>query len=471
MSFPSSFVRPWKELLASHQTEQAQDWPNHYVGNPDALVTTSALKALHLGTGESVFTRALVLAVLSARRSVHLVTCYWAASPTRNALRDALVQLASAREPGSPPLRVTIGFSSRGLFQKLLHTFSRRGYVYAPSQWGKLGLPDEATLWRGGIDMTVKSLFFTPLSVVHPRYLVVDEQRALIPSCNVSWERWFEGCIELEGNAVQALLVFHEQVWGTGASAGAESRPENRAQASDGAVAGLTTATGTNDMSPTQSMQIHLPEATPTILLPSPHHRNPSFSFFPFLSQRHPPLTPLNAALLTLFANARRKITILTPNLTSGPVLDALLGALDRGVDVHIRTSKDRMLLEQLVTAGTTTRRCVRRLVDAYEELQAPRQPSDLEAQPVAPGKLEVLYFKPLAGSEEKHDEPVVSHFKMTFVDDEYLVLGSGNMDRASWWTSQELGILFFVPGFQGHAAWDRILERRTEVVFRSRHH
>lgn len=33
------------------------------------------------------------------------------------------------------------------------------------------------------------------------------------------------------------------------------------------------------------------------------------------------------------------------------------------------------------------------------------------------------------------------SHLKLVVVDDEITVFGSGNMDRASWFTSQELGV------------------------------
>ena len=63
---------------------------------------------------------------------------------------------------------------------------------------------------------------------------------------------------------------------------------------------------------------------------------------------------------------------------------------------------------------------------------------------------------------------PVLSHFKMTMVDDDYLVLGSGNMDRASWWTSQEIGLLFYMPAFDGRKLWEGVLERRGELLFSS---
>ena len=484
--FPASFVKPWRELLASHSGEQANDFPNNHVTNLDSLITSSVPRSLYVGTGYSIYTRALLPALAAANHSIHFVTCYWAASPTSDAIRDTLLQLASSRahdQEATSLLRITIGFSSRGLLQKLFHTSSRDGHVYPPAQWDTLGLPDERTLRRSNIEMTVKSLFFTPLSVMHPKYVIVDGTRAFVPSCNVSWERWFEGCVEIEGDVVSRLLTFHERVWGTGAGANAratsrlsETRGDS-ALGNDGDSQTLDSATSStgmirgDDVSATKSMRLSLPAPVPTILLPSSHHRNPRFSFFPFLSQSNPPMTPLNAALLTLFANARREITILTPNLTSWAVMDALLAALARGVDVQIRTSKGMMLIEQLVTAGTTTARCIRQFVKKYQQLQMPNQPPDLEAQSIEPGKLEILYYKPLASRKENHDEPVFSHIKMTMVDGEYLVLGSGNMDRASWWTSQELGVLFYVPGFDGHKLWDGVLDRRTEVVYRSRDH
>lgn len=470
--FPDSFLEPWKRLLEDKSREQANDFPNHHVADVDSLITTSSPKSLYVGTGYSIFTRALLPAILEAKTSVHFVTCYWAESPSRHSLRQTLVQLATARSrsPHLQPLHISIGFSSSGALQKLLHTASRNGHVYPPSQWATLGLPDEVTLRKGGIVMTVKSLFFTPLSVMHPKYVIVDGKTAFVPSCNVSWERWFEGCVELEGDIVGKLLAFHDRVW-TAGSAGASSTDNGM----DADVDARTTehesnsASETHDTSPTQSIRFTSDSPVPTIFLPSPHHRNPGFSVFPLLAQSKPPMTPLNAALLTLFANAQRSITILTPNVTSWPVLDALLDALARGVDVKIRTSKNMMLVEQLVTAGTTTSLCLGTFVKKYQAILNRHRSSDHEVQRVPPGKLEIYYYKPIEWRRSEQDEPVLSHFKMTLVDGEYLVLGSGNMDRASWWTSQELGVLFYVPGFDGHALWEGILDKRTEVVFRSK--
>ena len=470
--FPASFVGPWKKLLQSHQAEQTRDFPNHYVDDPECLITTSVPQSLYVGTGYSIFQRGILPAIRSAKHSVHFVTCYWAASPTLEAIREALVQLAEARGIGSAPkLTVTIGFSSMGLLQKLLHTSSTKGYAYAPSQWSRLGLPDPQVMSDGGIDLTVKSLFFTPFSVMHPKYIIIDEDRVFIPSCNVSWEKWFEGCIELEGEAVSTLMAFHLRVWGAGSKQDRVKPLQNGApfdaQRGQDQTMALRPESSIlpDEASATRSARLG-GNSVPTILLPSPHHRNPRFSLFPFLSQSDPPMTPLNAALLTLFTNAKRNISILTPNVTSWPVINALLDALDRGVHVQIRTSKNMMLIEQLVTAGTTTSRCLGQMVKKYKQLANNQHWPDLEAQPVGPGNLEILYYRPVQQRRERQDEPDVTHFKMTLVDDEYLVLGSGNMDRASWWTSQELGVLFYVPGMDYRNVWDSALQQRTEVFF-----
>ena len=66
--------------------------------------------------------------------------------------------------------------------------------------------------------------------------------------------------------------------------------------------------------------------------------------------------------------------------------------------------------------------------------------------------------------------EPQQSHLKMTIVDDEVLVLGSGNFDRASWFTSQELGVAFFDKEVvkKVESAVDQGTQGRSKVVFDS---
>ena len=140
------------------------------------------------------------------------------------------------------------------------------------------------------------------------------------------------------------------------------------------------------------------------------------------------------------------------------------------------------MVWEQLGTAGTTTTRCVARLVRRYKRLSCPSSSSsssrrageyDEEAALRQPGRLRISYFAPLRGARERGEEggePQQSHLKMTIVDNEVLVLGSGNLDRASWFTSQELGVAFFGEEVVGKVTdvVDKAMEGRGRCVFDS---
>lgn len=126
----------------------------------------------------------------------------------------------------------------------------------------------------------------------------------------------------------------------------------------------------------------------------------------------------------------------------------ALLSALSRGVRVDIVTSERLQLLEQLVTAGTTSPRCVSRLIAQHRTLANTHAADVEEAAALGLGRLKVSYYQPREGEAASHDEPVQSHFKLTVVDGEVAVFGSGNMDRPSWYTSQELGVAFLDRGF-----------------------
>lgn len=143
---------------------------------------------------------------------------------------------------------------------------------------------------------------------------------------------------------------------------------------------------------------------------------------------------------------------MLTPNLTSPPVISALLEALSRGVNVTVITNRRMMILEQLITSGTVTEICVWKLRWRYNRMRRRNMSQDHyedveseidvesgidvgdEADARNIGTLRVGYYRPT--QEYKR-----THIKCTTIDDRVVVLGSGNMDRASWYTSQELGV------------------------------
>ncbi|KAI0532586.1 hypothetical protein GGR58DRAFT_489635 [Xylaria digitata] len=472
MTFLGRFKEPWIDAIRRPSSSCSTDFPSYPCYEPESLVSTSTAVSFEIGTGASIYTRSLLPALLAAKREVILVTCFWAPSSTLTTLRDTLQQLAKLREDyirsqssshsgdgDLLPLDIHICFSSRSLFQKLFHTTSRDGYMYPPSKWvSKLGLPDPRLLEAGLINLRVKSLFFLPFSVMHPKFLVVDRQRAWLPSANVSWEPWLEGCVEITGDAVVTLLRFYRSVWGRHLEVDGQPPVPNVLHQQVESIPSPSTIRLTSIQSPESNVVTLQLDDIPTVLLPSSHHRNPQFRPLPWQHFPHPPATPLNCAILRLIAMAEKKIYIQTPNLTSAAVIDALLEALDRGIDVTIVTSEGMMILEQILTGGTITSWCLRSFVKLYERrrkrfMHSTRGSNDedsnamlnLEAQPPRLGSLEIFYFQPLRANqlEQVSEEPVHSHLKLVMIDDEYAVLGSGNMDRASWFTSQELGILF----------------------------
>ena len=467
----------------SISAKQDLDHPNYWTSNPSSLLTTSNIHSVSLGTGNRVL-ETLLPALESAESEVLFVTCYWAQSDSLNRIADSLRKL-SARNLASPKnskTRVRICFSSSGVWQKISHPQSRQGRIYSPSEWSKtLGLPGPEELQ--GIDLQVKSVFFLPISIIHPKFVVIDRKLAFLPSCNVSWEEWFEGCVELSGPVVQKFVRFWEEFWANGEDHG---RLLTITTADSEETARLSSS------SPSPSLLTHLSHTqlprtqTPTLFLPSPHHRDPNFHPLPFQSNPDPPPTPLNTFLLLAFASAQRRIQIQTPNLTSQPAIEALLAALARGVEVRITTSENLQRIEQVVTAGTTTGSCVAQLVQKHGALvEERRRKSDENVEEALPGVggLSVFYYQPsqsrsqgqLGGPQDRHpreeghgDEPVQSHFKFTIIDGEVAVFGSGNLDRASWFTSQELGVAFFEREFVGRVeeGLEGAMKGRRKVFF-----
>jgi phosphatidylserine/phosphatidylglycerophosphate/cardiolipin synthase-like enzyme len=468
----SDITKQWLRQLESNSPLDQQDEPAadadddnyYYTATPETLITTSDIQQFSIGTGAEIL-ESILPVIASAQSEVLLVTCFWARSRSQEALSRCLKELSQRAVQEGRTVQVRLCFSSRSLLQKLWQTSSSEGEVYPPSCWeSTLGLPSPDEL--GGLDLTVKSVFVRPLSVMHPKFVVADRTRVFLPSCNVSWEDWFEGCIELRGPIVECLLEFWKHFWGRGqlpvlsistsALASIGSTHPSTDQQSQSSTH-TTPLLATEPPTPISSIALNL-ENIRTVLLPSPHHPNPRFRPLHPTSPAPPP-TPLNLFLLTAFSNAKSNIYIQTPNLTSPPVLSALLAALQHSVDIHIVTSSRMMVLEQLVTAGNVTEMAVWDLQRRYSSLckqqrgiittnSNPNSNSLADAEAGAikqPGRLSIRYYHPRTrAAQAKADEPVKSHLKLTIVDNELVVLGSGNMDRASWYTSQELGVAFF---------------------------
>lgn len=463
-------------LRAAAQANSKYD-PRYYTTTPHSLLSDSTIHSFATGTGDAIYTSIAPL-LESTNQELILVTCFWAQSSTLETLNDALRKLSNkATQRGSEKIRVRLCFSSLSIFQKLFHKQSVTGQTYDSSVWQKkLGLPPPSAL--GGLDLRIKSVFILPFSVMHPKFMIIDRKTVLLPSCNISWEEWFEGCITMSGPIVSQFLQFYSVFW---------ERKKAWQQEVDAPDPAAYTLTDNWNVERRDHERGHVisqfvsnpdPRAIkyiPTIFLPSPHRRNPQFQFFTSQERILAPPTPLNAFILTVLEKAETSVWIQTPNITSPPVLSAILKALARGIDVRILTSERLMILEQLVTAGTTTARCVKKLVKRYKDLHSIRSLGDEEAAISAPlpGRLQISYFSPIGGLKprgQERGEPQQSHLKMTVIDNEVLVLGSGNLDRASWFTSQELGVAFFDEELAGRVieTVDTAMQGRSKIIFDS---
>jgi PLD-like domain len=417
----SSWVADYKDEAAKCEHDQ----PNYYINQVETLLTQANVHSFTVGTGQSIFEQ-LQSSIESVEQELVLITCFWASSESQKLLNKCLIRLSDkARKNGRHKIRVFIGLSSLSWWQKLFQTSALSGYTYSPEEcMTKLNLPSPMEI--GGLDLTVKSIFVRPFSVMHPKFLIFDRKRVCLPSCNVSWEDWFEGSIIVSGPVVEKFIEFWQNFW--------------LQSSSDSTISPSLEERATNSKSvvTTQSKDSISKDALAACFLPSPHHKNPHF--WPlWQSPQSPRPTPLNHFLLSHIDSAETQIYIQTPNVTCIPLIEALTQALGRGVDVHIVTSEKLMMLEQLVTAGTLTSWCMDNLIKEYKAMVQSYQRQDEESGFKAPGKLKVEYFIPRPGT---HDGgPVQSHIKVSIFDVKVLVLGSGNMDRASWYTSQELGL------------------------------
>ncbi|MCJ1307687.1 hypothetical protein MMC25_001335 [Agyrium rufum] len=444
----SKTIWSWSEQFSTRSV--AKENVSHYWEDPQQLLSSAASSPrFSVSNGATIYNETLIPAIRDAEHEVLFVTCFWAASQSLKLLASALRHLsekAIARGDGSK-IRVSLCFSSRSLIQLLFHTSSVHGYVYPPSQWyTTLGLPKPSEL--EGLDLQIKSIFLRPVSVMHPKFLIVDRELAFLPSCNASWEEWLECCVSMRGQLVTDLLRFYSSFWGQLAGLEDEQAVSGRSNKSTSLLL---------EDDNTDPLPKH-----PMILLPSPPH-NSYITSLPYWPSS-PPATPLNLFVLEAIKQARKSILFISPNVTSPPILQAMQEAFIRGVNIEIITNRRMMFVEQLVTAGTLTEICMWRLARRHRKLHKEGQTSQIGegldflergSTDQRYGDLTIRYFRSAHGFRAHK-----SHVKCTILDDEVMILGSGNMDRASWYTSQELGLaLPYDPGFANQVLTNMVLD------------
>lgn len=139
---------------------------------------------------------------------------------------------------------------------------------------------------------------------------------------------------------------------------------------------------------------------------------------------------PQDQAFLAAFENAERVIKIETPNINDDAVKDAIWNAIERGVEVRIITSKEFNEVAEGFVGGPNGQN----IDEFYRELA-------LRGHEDACRKLQIRWYS------QDGQEPIVgngayaSHTKYSSFDDQVVIVGTTNMDTASWNFSHELNL------------------------------
>ncbi|KAK6337532.1 hypothetical protein TWF730_002929 [Orbilia blumenaviensis] len=448
------------------------------------LLSSSYIEDYTVGTGESL-TNFQCTKLLEAENEIIIVTGFLnPTSASVKALNRTIEILAtrqtlkSVRRGTDTVLKMHICFSSSGFLQKILHTKNPKGRIWKEKEWKKLGLGDPKYL-KGRVDLTVKSIFVRPVGLLHGKYMIVDRKILVVPSCNLSWEEWLEGATtylrypeDSPDCVVKKFVEYWESVWRYGEEAGpdrfegvVERFPAVNSNEGGGSIV-LERPRGT-------SIERRGWEGfVPTVFLPHPE----SGSFPPIWPFGEVEAVwkilrglmgvvfekggrddeylgnPQNAFWMAAIEGAEKSIYVHTPNVTAKPLIDALTRAVKRGVTVEIVTSMGMMKWEQLVTAGTTTDKCLQKMVGEIANWKGTLD----EEEGMTEGGLWIYRYNATKrpqlppfvkqpGDNHKLTWYDKSHVKCLIVDEEVVVLGSGNFDRASWVTSQEVNVGLFL--------------------------
>ena len=220
-----------------------------------------------------------------------------------------------------------------------------------------------------------------------------------------SGENWYELAVRLEGDIIQPFLSYFFHYFYPSRSSIPPLPVERRPILTSSAFKKKHSSL----LYPLQSPFIPLAFLS----------RGPSFwGALPFARITTPTLFQIEA-----ITRARRTIFIQTPNLTSRALLKALRQALRKEIQITLYLPRNMMVLESLITGWTTTARCVRKLQKFSKEMT---------------GELIVEWFE---GDERQSFVAEKSHIKFMVVDEECVVVGSSNCDRASACTSGEVNV------------------------------
>lgn len=268
------------------------------------------------------------------------------------------------------------------------------------------------------------------LGNLHSKVLVVDGRAAVIGGANVEAvhgrvDPWNDSAYQVSGDAATALLAEFDNAW----------RISHEWLCGS---AGGSQDDCTRDPAPVQHQLAENPVAAsacePILVVTRKGDANP-------LGNRTD--NTQDQAFLSAFANAKRHIHVMTPNLNDDHAKEALVAAVRRGVTVDVIVSHGfNDSGENLPGQGGTN---VENVAKLYGEI--------LKDMPDRCTRLRLRYYAADNGQMITGNGPLASHAKYASIDDEVTIVGGANMDTQAWNHSRETNIVVGSP--EVARAWD----------------
>lgn len=426
--------------------------------------------------------------IVRAESEVFFVTCNWRPSVAQRLVHNAILELSKRASAKGKRVAFKLIYAGAGV-DKIREPRKR----VDPSQFTSkaVGLPDPKDI--PNVDLEVMTYHKLPLGTLHAKFCVIDRKSAVIMSNNMEDNDNMEMGVHVEGPIVESVYDTAVVTWNLNLDPPQEPEPlgsENEVKSSSHQL----TEVSPHHIVAAGEEQPHLEEHTAEtqnyddnladeiIRMQSAYAAKPNetrlqaanrqlnigvkkpiepagpeipdgqemvpymstetVSSIPIAMVSRPPygcfgssdvFVPQNEAWLSLVRNAKRTIFIQTPDLNAPPLIDELVAALKRGVEVTYYVCFGYNDLGEMIPGqGGTNDQVAISLVDSLPEGGPERK---------------LLHIYSYVAKDQDHPihhrfKARSCHIKLLIADDSVGVQGSGNQDTQSWFHSQEINIM-----------------------------
>lgn len=425
--------------------------------------------------------------IIRAEHEVFLATNYWQASKSATKISDAFIELSKRAEKRGKRVVVKMMYDRANL--KML---TESHLFVDEAEWTSDAVKIPKREEMPWVDFQLVNFHQPVLGTFHCKFMVVDRKMAILCSNNIQDRANMEMMSHLEGPIVDsiydtALISWYkamdpplpligrpyqppeggykfgveneyatthildgsrgEEIFKAMREKDEQARDEDEAKTSEetkgeGRVfisgkyttitdhinAGDQTTKATEDFDSSREFTPHILHAphdeVPMVLVNRPPYGKP-------VNEERALLCPQAAAWLAALKHAREKVFIQTPTFSAAPIVDAVLSAVRRGIEVTLYVDvgfNDGG--EALPLQGGTNEEVVRGMYEKLEEHEKER--------------LKYYWFtardqcKPINAHLQQRN----CHVKLMIIDDAVGIMGNGNQDVQSWYHSSEVNVM-----------------------------